>query len=419
MAIDIKFNPKVLSELAESKRVVEVTRELFNVINNQAQSLDRIKIIQLLENISEIFSERIQHIKELEWKTRQLIKKIDIAESYFELRDIHGELNDLQKDFFIAVPSVAEIHSVCTDYRDRITKKIITMVIKELISDSIYLPDESFAYFAVGSDGRKEQTLLTDQDNLIVYEDSPSRYKEFYHERFSNLLVERLALCGFKKCTGEIMPSNPKWRGSLKAWAERVDYLCRFSDPDFKKNLVNLIVLTDLRLVFGDEELGQKFVKNTYNAIFNNHIVLSEIAKSAASLGLAKGFMKTLRTEKKGKFKGYINLKLHAWAPFVLIIRAFAMKNKVIKTGTIERIDELVRLGAFSNEAGAKLKNSFYLLSRFKIYTQVMYLIGKYESDIYLNPEDLTDSEKDQLIDTLSQIESLQNLLVESMGLRI
>lgn len=419
MAIDIKFNPKVLAELAESRRVVEVTSELFNVLNLQAQSLDRIKIIQLLENISDIFAEKIQHIKELEWKTRQLIKRIDIAESYFELRDIHAELNELQKEFFLTVPSVAEIHSICTEYRDKITKKVISMVIKELISDNVYLPDESFSYFAVGSDGRREQTLLTDQDNLLVYEDSQSRYKEFYHERFSKLLVERLALCGFKKCTGEIMPSNPKWRGSLKTWAQRIDYLCRFSDPDFKKNLVNLIVLTDLRLIFGDEELGNQFVKNTYNAIFNNHIVLSEIAKSAASLGLAKGFMKTLKTEKKGKFKGYINLKLHAWAPFVLVIRAFAMKNKIMKTGTIERINELVRLGAFSEQAGVQLKNSFYLLSRFKIYTQVLYLTGKYESDIYLNPSDLTPSEKNELIETLSLIESLQKLLIESMGLRI
>lgn len=419
MAIDIKFNPKVLSELAESKKVVETTKELFSVINFQGQSLDRIKIIQLLENISQIFSEKIEHIKELEWKTRQLMNKIDIAESYFELRDIHGELNELQKDFFLIFPSVTEIHKVCTDYRDKITKKIIPMVIKELNSQSIYLPDESFSYFAVGSDGRREQTLLTDQDNLLVYEDSPSRYKEFYHERFSTLLVERLALCGFKKCTGEIMPSNPKWRGSMRTWAERVDYLCRFSDPDFKKNLVNLIVLTDLRLVFGDEELGEKFKKNTYDFIFNNHIVLSEIAKSAASLGTAKGFMKVLKTEKKGKFKGFINLKLHAWAPFVLVIRAFAMKNNVIKTGTIERIDELVKKGSFSQEAGVKLKNSFYLLSRFKIYTQVMYLLGKYDSDIYLNPEDLTSSEKEQFIDSLAQIESLQKLLVESMGLRI
>ncbi len=419
MAAELKFNPKVLAELSESRKVIEVTGQLFNVLNFQSQSLDRMKIIQLFQSVNEIFADKIQHIKELEWKTRQLINRIDIAESYFELRDIHGELNELQKDFFMIVPSAFEIHKICTEYRDKISKKVITMVIKELIQDSIYLPDESFAYLAVGSDGRREQTLLTDQDNLIVYEDSASRYKEFYHERFSKLLVERLSLCGFKKCTGEIMPSNPRWRGSLKDWAERINYMCRFSDPDFKKNLVNIIVLTDLRFVFGDEELSERFSKNLLNYIYNNHIVVTEIAKSAATLGIAKGFLKSLKTETKGKFKGLINYKLHVWAPFVLIIRAFAIKNKIQKTGTIDRINELVKSGAFNQEAGNRLKNSFYFLSRLKIFTQVLYLTGKSESDIYLDPKILSDEERGELMESLSQIESLQKLLIDSMGLRL
>jgi len=419
VAIDTVLNPKLTSEMATSKKVQDVAKKLFEVINSESTNLTRIEIIQLLKNLNKTFLDKIEDLAELEWKTQTLIKKIKIADSYMELRDIHAELNETQKSFFSMLPSVGELMAVCTEYRDLITKKIINFVIQELINQSVFLPEESFAYLSLGSDARMEQTLITDQDNLVVFEDSKSRYKDVYYERFSELLVERLSFCGFKKCSGGIMPSNKEWRGGLSEWMERVEDLCRFKAKDYKKNLVNLISLTDLRFIYGDEELAQRFITSVYRRIFDNQIVLNEIAKSAASLGVAKGFMRTLKTEKKGAFKGMINIKLHAWAPLILAIRAFAMKNRVMETGTIKRIDALVQAGAFSKEDGALLKRDYYLITRLKVTAQVYYLNGKSESEHYLNPNDMTKKEKEELLDALSDIEKIQKLLIESMGLRI
>lgn len=419
MAIDTVLNPKLTSEMAASKKVQDIAKKLFDVINSESTNLTRIEIIQLLKNLNKAFLDKIEDLAELEWKTQMLIKKIRIADSYMELRDIHAELNETQKSFFSMLPSVNELMSICTEYRDLITKKIINFVVQELINQSVFLPEESFAYLSLGSDARMEQTLITDQDNLIVFEDSKSRYKEVYYERFSDLLVERLSYCGFKKCTGGIMPSNKEWRGSYSEWIERVENLCRFKAKDFKKNLVNLISLTDLRFIYGDEELSKKFIDMVYRKIFDNQIVLNEIAKSAASLGVAKGFMRTLKTEKKGPYKGMINIKLHAWAPLILAIRAFAMKNQIMDTGTIKRIDALVQKGAFSKEDGSVLKRDYYLITRLKVTAQVYYLNGKNDSEHYINPDDLSRNEKEELLDALSDIDKIQKLLIESMGLRL
>lgn len=419
MAIATVLNPKITSEMSTSKKVKEIATKLFETINSESITLTRLEVIQLLKNLNKTFLDKIEDLAELEWKTQALIKKINIAENYRELRDIHVELNDIQKEFFSMLPSVGELMSICTDYRDKITNKVITFVIQELINQSVFLPEESFAYIALGSDGRMEQTLITDQDNLIVYEDSKSRYKEVYYERFSNLLVERLSYCGFKKCTGDIMPSNPNWRGSYSQWANRINTLCRFTASDFKKNLVTLISLTDLRVIYGDLSLGERFIKGVYNSIFDNAIVVNEISKSAASLGVAKGFMRMLKVEKKGPYKGMINIKLHGWAPLVLAIRAFAIKNKITEVGTIKRIDTLVKAGAFTSEDGRLLKKDYLLLSRIKVMAQVFYLNGKYPSEHYVHPDDLTKSEKEQLLDALSDIEKIQKLLIESMGLRL
>lgn len=413
------LNPKIGDEIRGNKKVEEIVTNVFQVINENAQILNRIDTIHLLEILKDHLENKIQDIDDFNWRTNELLKKISIAESYAELRDIHADLNEIQKEYFSMLPSVSDLQKVCTDYRDRISKKVVSLVIRELISQSNYLPDESFAFISLGSDGRMEQTLITDQDNLIVYEDSNGRYKDFYYEKFSNLLVDRLAFCGFKKCTGNIMPSNPFWRGSMSQWIERVRHLCEFTSEDFKKNLVNLIVLTDLRFIAGDEELCDNFIKNIKQIIYSNHIVLNEISKSAASLPVAIGFMKTIKTEKKPPHKGLINIKLHAWAPMILAIRAFAIKNKVFVQNTIERIDALVKIGAFNLSDGQIYKKVYYTLAKFKIMCQIYYLDGIYNDSNFLNPKDLTDKEKEELVNALSVVESLQKLLIQSMGLRI
>jgi len=413
------LNPKITTEIKESRKLQKVLSDVLKEIENNIQMLNRIESINFLELLKEALSYKINEIENLIWRSNELVKRINIGESYSELRDIHGELNEIQKSLFEILPSPLELQEFCTDYRDRISKKVISMVIRELIGQNIYLPEESFAYIAVGSDGRKEQTLITDQDNLIVYEASKSRYKDFFYQKFSELLVERMNYCGFKKCTGNIMPSNPQWRGTMDEWIHRVEKLCSFTSDDFKKNLVNLIVLTDLRFIYGDEELAQQFINKVLNMLYNNHIVLSEIAKSAASLNLAKGFIRGFRVEKKGDFKGFINIKLNAWAPLILVIRAFAIKNKVFATSTLERIKELVKKGAFGSKDGALYEKVYYTMTKFKIMCQVYYLNGIYKDANYLNPNDLTDNEKNELIDALTVVDKLQKLLINSMGLRI
>lgn len=413
------LNPKIIAEIKEGKKFQEILKTILESISENLQNLDRVEAIHFLELLKEVLTNKIKDIEHLNWRADELIKRINIAESYSELRDIHAELNEIEKELFEILPSPSDLHQICTDYRDRISKKVINMVIRELMSQNIYLPDESFAYISLGSDGRKEQTLITDQDNLIVYEDSSGRYKDFFYEKFSNLLVERLSYCGFKKCSGEIMPSNPKWRGTLTEWIRRVEKLCSFTDQDFQKNLVNLIVLTDLRYIFGDDELAEKFIKNILDIIYGHHIVLNEIAKSAASLNIAKGFMRSFKVEKKGKYRGFINMKLNAWAPMILAIRAFAIKNKVVATGTIDRINELVKIGAFDKKDGELYKKSYYTLAKFKIICQIYYLDGIYDDANYLNPNDLTDRERNELLDALSAVDKLQKLLINSMGLRL
>lgn len=99
----IKFsllNPKIISEIQSSKKLQEKINRILGFISQNIDDLDRLESTHILNMLEEIIETRINDLEHLSWKSGELIKRINIAESYSELRDIHGELNEIQKKNF-------------------------------------------------------------------------------------------------------------------------------------------------------------------------------------------------------------------------------------------------------------------------------------------------------------------------------
>src|SRR6185369_12449331 len=142
---------------------------------------------------------------------------------------LHEELNALEMERFLRFYSVPALHENCTRYRDQLAGRALELVLAETPTP----PPLPFALISMGSDGREEQTLITDQDYLIVYGDGGDEAADAWFRDYSTLLVERLAEIGFKKCTGGIMPSNSNWRGSLSQWQRRLISIVRYECEDY------------------------------------------------------------------------------------------------------------------------------------------------------------------------------------------
>jgi len=369
------------------------------------------EISELLGALTSSIESRISWVEEVNSAREQLVNSIPEIHSSIKLGEIHSELNRIEMERFLKIPSVPVLHENCTEYRDILANKTLDLVIKEMYASGLRQHQIPFALVSMGSDGRKEQTLITDQDYLIVYGDGGGEEADNYFTRFSELLVERLVEVGFKKCTGDIMPSNPTWRGSMSQWKKKLLAIVRYEYEDYAKNIMDLIVLSDARYVAGNRELAIELVDLIRDLEKDYFHALWGMAKAATEMKLALGFLKRIWTEGSGEHKGEFNLKLLAWAPLVMNVRILSINQGIPATSTLERIELLKKEGSFSAAMADDLKEAYQILTRYRILQQIKVIKGIQKDSYYINPYLLPAPEREQMRRAIMRIEDLQRVI--------
>ena len=390
-----------------------IVAELLRRLLEQARSLESGEILQLLTAFREQLSGEISQIEQFTDRRSQLLAGIATCSDYPHLGELHRELNELEMEEFLKVQSVIALHHNCTEYRDLLAGRAVQLVEEELRAAGRGEPPVPYALLSTGSDGRDEQTLITDQDHLLVYGDDGGAEADAWFTEFSLLLVERLDELGFARCTGDMMPSNPTWRGSYQQWRRRLISIVRYEcDPaDFGKNMMNLIVLSDARYVAGNRELADWLVETIRGVEQDYFQALWGMAKAATEMKLALGFLKRLWTEGSGEHKGEFNLKLLAWAPLIMNVRILAINQGIPATNTIRRIELLQQEKSFSPAFAAGLINAYVVLTRHRILLQVRVIKGIQKDSYHLNPYGLTTEERESIRQALLRIEELQKTI--------
>jgi CBS domain-containing protein len=205
-----------------------------------------------------------------------------------------------------------------------------------LLLPEFQLDDVAWCWLAVGSEGRREQTVATDQDNAIVFECS-EREVPVTRERLLRFAVEaneRLAELGFPLCTGNIMAGNPdccltvaEWRGRFAGWM-------REPTP---AALLAANIFFDFRPLGGDHGLAERLRGWLDATSGENKLFLRMLVANALQAEPPLGWIRTFRTD-EGEFAGTIDLKTHGTRIFVDAARAFALALGIGDTNTSQRI---------------------------------------------------------------------------------
>jgi len=332
------------------------------------------------------------------------------ATSYPELQEIHNALTALETAQFVASGSVPGLHRACTEFRDRLAERTLALVEAELSQGHGPAP-LAYALISMGSDGREEQTLITDQDYLIVYADGGDEQTDEYFRIFSELLVERLAEVGFAKCSGDIMPSNPTWRGSLLQWKRRLMAIVRYEYEEYAKNLMDLIVLSDARFVAGNAEIATELVEMIHDFEQSYFQVLWGMARQATEMKVGLSMFGQLWTDREGEHQGLFNIKLLGWAPLVMNIRILAVNTGLKATNTLQRIAHLQREKRLGAANAAELCEAYHILTRHRVRLQIRKLREEQADANFLDPTTLAPEDTEALRRSLASIKDLQNVI--------
>lgn len=193
---------------------------------------------------------------------------------------------------------------------------------------------QGLCWLALGSEGRFEQTLNTDQDNALIFTVPDGMSADQAREKLLPLaqrINAALALCGFPLCKGQVMVSNPQWCLSLVEWKQRFSEWIMHGTPEA---LLHASIFFDFRAVCGDQQLADDLRQWLSRVAGDNNRFLHQMAENALSnrppLGMVRDFV-------VGK-EHTLDLKVNGITPFVDAARIFSLATGVTQTSTIQRL---------------------------------------------------------------------------------
>lgn len=271
-------------------------------------------------------------------------------------------------------------------------------------------PGIDFTWLTFGSEGRQEQTLLTDQDNGILFETPEGMTPDQVREKllpFAETVNKELAECGFTLCKGNIMASNPKLCLSGDEWD---DWFLRFIDASTPQNLVYSSIFLDMRAVFGNKEPLERLLDKVLTRVRKNALFQKMLAGNAITrkppLTMFRGFRYAPDGDRKS-----LDLKRQGLAPFVEAARVFALANGVSEANTLERMEQLAHKGVFDAKDANAWKEAYSLIQAIRMRSHQELLNRGEPLSNYINPDDLNPLDRRILRESFRQAQRLQQKL--------
>lgn len=290
---------------------------------------------------------------------------------------------------------------------DHILERLLT-----LLQDYMGPPPVPFCFMLMGSEGRREQTFRTDQDNAIIYQDPADEKQkqeaESYFREFANQAIDLLVNCGYPLCPGDIMARNPKWCQPYSTWCSYFERWVSAPDPE---ELLNAMIFFDFRCGFGDASLAEKLRDHLNSLTRRQEIYLMHLAKDCLVYRAPLSFFKTFIVEKDGEHKNTLDIKRQGITPFVNFARLMALRYEINETNTLARLNALADEGHISADLLQVATNAYELQMQLRLVHQLYQIDNGIVPDNHINPASLTELEKRMLKDAFSVIERLQALV--------
>ncbi len=303
---------------------------------------------------------------------------------------------------------VTHICRIISEINDSLVQRVI-----ELAIEKFGPPPVPFCWIVYGSEGRKEQTFTTDQDNGLIYQDPSTPEEqgacEKYFAQFAEFVIEGLLKCGFARCPGNYMATNPEWRQPFSKWKE---YFRRWINTPTPEAILRSVILFDFRGLYGETKMAEELRDFLLKEVKGKDIFLLHMARLTVQFRPPLGLFRTFVVEKSGEHKNELNLKYRCLAPMVNIARLASLEALVKETSTLERIEAAKAKGhSIMKEYGDELAEGFQFLMSLRLHHQYEQISQGKTPDNYLNPNHLTQLERKFFKEICSLIREVQDII--------
>jgi len=264
---------------------------------------------------------------------RQIGSAIRHAETPEVLQQAAADIRRMAHNMMAQGVAPEQLTQFISAFNDLLTARVVELEFKAggLLGTPVH---DGLCWMALGSEGRFEQTLNTDQDNAIVFKVPEGMTADQVREILlpvARSINEKLALCGFPLCKGEIMASNPKWCLSQEEWKQAFSSWIRGGSPE---DLLCATIFFDFRALYGAQHLVDELREWLSRVVGDNsrflHMMAENALRNRPPLGVIRDFV--LNDSNR------LDLKLNGITPFVDAARIFSLATGVTHTNTIQRL---------------------------------------------------------------------------------
>ncbi|WP_335720492.1 putative nucleotidyltransferase substrate binding domain-containing protein [Pseudomonas brassicacearum] len=319
---------------------------------------------------------------------------------------LRGEIGQLVERMLAHGASSTQITHIITLLNDHTVCRVIELTLIDKGD-----PGVPFSWLCFGSEGRREQTLHTDQDNGILFEAQDAAHAA----QIRGLLLpiaqqinQSLALCGFTLCKGNIMAGNPELCLSRAEWARRFSAFIREATPE---NLLGSSIYFDLRVVWGDEQGCEQLRRQILDQVADNRLFQRMMAENALRHRPPVGRFRDFVLSRKNGEKATLDLKVQGLTPFVDGARLLALANGIEANNTLERLRQLVDKQVIEPLDGAAYEEAYHFIQQTRMQQHQLQTRENLPYSNRVDPDSLNHLDRRILRESLRQAQRLQSSL--------
>ncbi|MEM6724329.1 MAG: DUF294 nucleotidyltransferase-like domain-containing protein [Bacteroidota bacterium] len=337
-----------------------------------------------------------------------LIRELRRSSSAKALRAIREKAESLLYKYLLREVSIDFISNIMTQVNDMVIVRAIELSEKRLKAAGEQVPEVKWCWMALGSEGREEQLLRTDQDNAIVFEDvAKSDYGtvKAYFLKLAQSVTNILNEVGFDYCPADMMASNPLWCISLEEWKTQ---FTKWMGSPAEQNLLYAMIFFDFRPIHGAFSLATELANHITGSMDSAPMFLNFLAREALQNPPPLTFFRNFMVERGGEHKNQFDIKSRAMRPLTDAARVLILQAKALKiNNTFRRFDHLAELEPQNAELFEQASDAYEILVRYR----AMQGLKNKDDGRYFNPEELSKMDRLNLRNSFQPIRKLHDLL--------
>lgn len=331
--------------------------------------------------------------------------QVERATTISELREASRNIEGLVRVLHDKGARIAFLAQLVTELNRKVFARLYALLAPpDLLANACLI--------VMGSEGRGEQILRTDQDNGLILRDG---FACADVERVGAAFAEALQSFGYPLCPGGVMASNPIWAKPLAAYRRQLLSAVTTSD---ERALLDVAILVDAAAVAGDGGLLAALRRTLFEALRDNSAFHARFARAIDSFDVPLGLFSKLIVE-RGPHKDALDLKKGGIFAVVHGVRSLALERGLSDTNTFERVRRLEELGVFDHRFALDLIEAFAFMLNLRLRARLAQLDDDLPTDNFVRPGELSTLEQDRLKDALGVVRELKEIVRHHFRLRL